>query len=231
LATESLAAQMRAKRSELMVSELEGVALGLFEERGFDTVTVEDIASAAHISVRTFYRYFPAKEDVFQVAIDRRTRALRAALAERPAEEAPLHSLKLALAEVVSAEDGALRRRWMSVVAATPGVLNTVLGGIQLKGHRTIAEFLGARLGLPAEDLVPTMLAAAVGGVIQAASTQWFVQGGDDLATKIAEGLEVLESGIGSDPRTWSVDRSRAKKPRSAGRAKPRAGGPGAGRP
>jgi len=226
LATESLAAQMRAKRSELMISELEGVALLLFEERGFDTVTVEDIASAAHISVRTFYRYFPAKEDVLQVKIDRRSKALRAALATRPDDEAPLQSLRLALGEVVSAEDPVYSRRWTSVVAAAPSVINTVLGGIQLKSHRAIAEFLGSRLDQPAEGLVPTMLAAAVGGVIQAASTQWFIQGGD-LATKIAEGLEVLESGIGSDPRTWS---GRSKKPRSAGRTKPRSGGGARGR-
>jgi AcrR family transcriptional regulator len=223
LATESLAAQMRAKRSELMVSELEAVALGLFEERGFDTVTVEEIASAAHISVRTFYRYFPAKEDVLQVKIDRRARALRAALAERPADEAPLHSLRVALTEVVSAEDAALSRRWTTVVAATPNALPSVLGGIHLKSHREIAEFLGSRLGLPTDSLVPTMLAAAVGGVIQAASTQWFVQGGD-LATSISEGLEVLERGIGSDPRTWSSRPKTPKNParsRSADRTKP----------
>jgi AcrR family transcriptional regulator len=217
VATESLAAQMRAKRSELMISELEGVALGLFDERGFETVTVDEIASAAHISVRTFYRYFPAKEDVLQVRIDRRVKALRAALSTRPADEAPLHSVRVALEEVVSAEDPAVRRRWTSVVAATPSVLNAVIGGIQLKSHRAIAEFLGSRLGLPSDGLVPTMLAAAVGGVIQAAQTQWFLQGGD-LATKISEGLEVLENGIGSDPRTWS---GRTPRPWSTGRTKP----------
>jgi AcrR family transcriptional regulator len=217
VATESLAAQMRAKRSELMISELEGVALRLFEERGFDVVTVDDIASEAHISVRTFYRYFPAKEDVLQVKIDRRARALRAALSTRPADEAPLHSLRVALEEVVSAEDPAYGRRWTTVVAATPNVVNGVIGGIQLKSHRVIAEFLGARFGVPGDDLVPTMLAAAVGGVIQAAQTQWFLHGGD-LATRISEGLEVLEGGIGSDPRTWS---GRTKRPRSGGRTKP----------
>jgi AcrR family transcriptional regulator len=207
---------MRAKRSELMISELESVALRLFEERGFDVVTVDDIASAAHISVRTFYRYFPAKEDVFQVKITRRAEALRAALSTRPADEAPLHALRIALEEVVSAEDPAYGRRWMTVVAATPGVLNGVIGGIQLKSHRAIAEFLGSRLGVATEDLVPTMLAAAVGGVIQAASTRWFLQGGD-LTAKISEGLEVLEQGIGSDPRTWSGS---AERPRSARRTK-----------
>jgi TetR/AcrR family transcriptional regulator, regulator of mycofactocin system len=217
LTTESLAAQMRAKRSELMLSELEDVALGLFAERGFEAVTVDEVASAAHISVRTFYRYFPAKEDVLQVRIARRAQALRVALSTRPADEAPLHSLRVALEEVVSAEDPALRRRWTAVVAATPSVLPAVIGGIQLKSLRAIAEFLGSRLGLPSDGLVPTMLAAAVGGVIQAASTQWFIQGGD-LATKMAEGLEVLERGIGSDPRTWS---SRTKSPRTTGRNKP----------
>src|ERR671918_3176593 len=114
-------------------------------------------------------------------------------------------------------EDPVLRRRWTSVVAATPSVLPNVLGGIQLKSLRTIAQFLGVRLDLPSESLVPTMLAAAVGGVIQAASIQWFVHGGD-LGTMIAEGIEVLERGIGSDPRDL-VDRP--TKSRSARRTKP----------
>jgi hypothetical protein len=144
---------------------------------------------------------------VLQVKIDGRAAALRAALSTRPTDEAPLHSLRLALEEVVSAEDPAYGRRWTAVVAATPGVLKAVVGGIQLKSHRVMAEFLGARFGLPEHDLVPVMLAAAAGGVIQAAHTQWFLLGGD-LATRISEGLEVLERGIGADPGSWSGGRS-----------------------
>jgi AcrR family transcriptional regulator len=193
---------MRAKRSEMMSSELEAVALRLFEQRGFD-ITVEEIAAEAQISVRTFYRYFPAKEDVFQLRIERRSASLRTALAARPAEEPPLHSIRVALTEVMAAEDAELVRRWIAVIQATPSVIKGVLGGIQLKGHVVIADFLGARLGLKSDALVPTMLAAAVGGVIQAAQTQWYFRGGD-LGTAISEGLEVLERGIGTDPTTWS---------------------------
>lgn len=211
MATQSLARQLRAKRSEMMISELEAVALRLFEERGFGDVTVEEIASEAHISVRTFYRYFPGKEDVLQVRIDRRSVALRVALSARPSEEPPLHSLRLALEEVVSAEDMALLRRWIAVIVATPSVLRGVLGGIQLKGQRVVAEFFGARLGMPSDSLVPTMLAAAAGGVIQAAQTQWSLHGGD-LATVMSEGLDVLESGIGTDPTTWSVGNRSPKR-------------------
>jgi AcrR family transcriptional regulator len=211
--TQSLAGQLRVKRSEMMVSELEAVALRVFEQRGFD-VTVEEIAAEAQISVRTFYRYFPAKDDVLQVRIDRRSAALRDALAARPADEPPMHSLRVALEEVVSAEDPELLRRWTTVVAATPNALRGVLGGIQMKGHQVIAEFFATRLGGTSDALMPTMLAAAVGGVIQAAQTQWFFRGGD-LGAAIYQGLALLERGIGTDPST-SPTRSRKPKPGSA---------------
>ena len=81
------------------------------------------------------------------------------------------------------------------MISVTPSVIKGVLGGIQLNTQRVIAEFLGARLELPSDALVPTMLAAATQGVIQAAQTRWFFQDGD-LAGMISEGLEILESGF-----------------------------------
>jgi AcrR family transcriptional regulator len=205
LATQSLAARLRTKHSEMMVSELEAIALRLFEQRGFDDVTVEDIASEAQISVRTFYRYFPSKEDVFQYQIVRRSDGLRAALADRPLDEPPMHSLRLAYAKQIAGEDTDLLRQWIAVIATTPSVVKAVLGGIQLNTQRVIAEFVATRLDLPSDALVPTMLAAAAQGVIQAALTQWFVHGGD-LTTTISQSLEVLERGIGTDPKSWSTD-------------------------
>jgi AcrR family transcriptional regulator len=203
LVTRSLALQLREKRSEMMFSELEDVALRLFDERGFSEVTIEEIAAEAHISIRTFYRYFPAKEDVLQLRIERRAEALRVALAARTADEPPLHSLRLALVEVTSAEDTELVKRWIRVIRDTPSVLRGIVGGIQLKRQRMIAEFFSARMGLPSQSLVPTMLAAAAEGVIQAAQTQWFREGGTaDLATAMSESLEVLERTIGRDPQS-----------------------------
>jgi TetR/AcrR family transcriptional regulator, regulator of mycofactocin system len=197
--TETLAVELRARRSQLMTTELEAVALELFAERGFDEVTVEEIASTARISVRTFYRYFTAKEAVFQVQLDRRCEALRVALAARPDDEAPLRSMRLALDAVVSAEDPDLLRRWISVISTTPHLVQSVLGGIQLKTQPLMAAFFAERLGTEPDSYEPIVLAAAVGGVIQAAQTRWFLQAGDIVAL-IDEGLEVLERGIGTAP-------------------------------
>jgi AcrR family transcriptional regulator len=191
----SLAQKRRQKRSELMICELEAVALAMFEKRGFATVNVEEIAAEAQISTRTFYRYFPAKEDVLQVRIYQRAEALRSALAGRPADEPPLHSLSLAVEVAVSAEDPVLHKRWIAVVAAAPSALRAVLGGCILILDGMLAEFFGSRLGMPADALVPMMLAAAAGGVIKACETRWLICGGS-LATLTSEGLKVLEEAV-----------------------------------
>ena len=199
---QSLAVQLRAKRSEMMVDTLEGVALRLFEERGFAAVTVDEIAAEAQISTRTFYRYFPGKDDLLQVLTQRRSEALQATLAARPGDEPPLQSLRRALESVLSAEDPEVVMRWITVIQATPSVLKAVVGGIQLTSQRIIAEFFGSRLGLTGDALVPTMLAAAAGGVIMAAHTRWFFFGGD-LAVTVSHSLEILETGF-ADPSIWS---------------------------
>lgn len=182
---------------------LEDVALRLFEQRGFSAVTVDDISAEAQISSRTFYRYFPAKDDVLQVHIERRSKALRVVLAARPDDEPPIQSLRRAFESMLTAEDPVAVRRWITVVQATPSVLKAVVGGLQLKSQPIIAEFFGSRLGLPNDALVPTMLAAAAGGVIMAAQTQWFFLGGN-LAAIVSESLEVLEPGFGSNPGIWN---------------------------
>lgn len=190
----------------MMMSELEEVALRLFDQRGFSNVTVEEIAVEAHISVRTFYRYFASKDDVLQLRIVRRSEVLHEELLNRPTDEKPLRSLRLVFEDEFSAVDPIVLRRWIGVIADNPNVMKGVVGAIQMRIQPVIAEFIGSRLGFPSDALVPTMLAAAAIGVVQAAHTQWFINGGD-LARTMSESLAVLERAMSTDPRTWAVAR------------------------
>ena len=117
--------------------------------------------------------------------------------------------LEGALAPFFALAQARLEAGWFLVWACCQVFVKAVLGGIQLNTQRVIAQFFGARLDLPSGALIPTMLAAATQGVVQAAQTQWYFQGGD-LATTISQGLEVLETGIGTDPKRWSTKKSSA---------------------
>jgi TetR/AcrR family transcriptional regulator, regulator of mycofactocin system len=203
LAAEPLTKHLRLRRAEMMSDELERVAIRLFFERGFGEVTVEEIGAEAGISVRTFYRYFPSKEDVFQRRIDRRREQLLVLLEGGRTEDPPLRALGSALRQLQSTEDPEHVRRWIAVIRATPGVVQGVIGGIQLKTQVVIREYLGARLGLPSDALAPTVLAAAVGGIVQEAHARWFLHGGE-LGATIAEGLEVLERGFDDGVASWT---------------------------
>jgi TetR/AcrR family transcriptional regulator, regulator of mycofactocin system len=215
LESQSLSLRLRARRLEMMMSELEEVALRLFDQRGFSNVTVEEIAVEAHISVRTFYRYFASKEDVLQLRIVRRSEVLGKELLNRPTDEMPLRSLRVVFEEEFSAVDPIVLRRWIGVIADNPNVMKGVVGAIQMRIQPVIAEFIGSRLGFPGDALVPTMLAAAAIGVVQAAHTQWFINGGD-LASTMSESLAVLERAMSTDPRTWATIASDAEAPQKS---------------
>ena len=113
-------------------------------------------------------------------------------------------SVRVALEEEFSVTDPIVLRRWIAVVADNPNVLKGVVGAIQMRIQPVIAEFFCSRLDLPSGALVPTMLAAATLGVVQAAHTQWFIHNGD-LATTMSESLAVLERTFRTDAVTLST--------------------------
>src|ERR1039458_2162985 len=80
-------AVLRQRRRERTALDIERAALRLIASQGFDAVTVEDIAAAAEISPRTFFRYYATKEDVVLGDRHRRQTAFRETLASRPPEE------------------------------------------------------------------------------------------------------------------------------------------------
>ena len=54
---------LRARRRDATRLEIHEAAVQLFERNGFDETTVDEIATAAGVSPRTFFRYFPTKEE------------------------------------------------------------------------------------------------------------------------------------------------------------------------
>ncbi|SOD62847.1 transcriptional regulator, TetR family [Streptomyces zhaozhouensis] len=90
---------LRDRRRQATETEIEVAAIKLFESRGFEATTCDDIAAAAEVSPRTFYRHGANKEE----AAFRTARRFSAALGDELAERAARRRLRLADFEEVIA--------------------------------------------------------------------------------------------------------------------------------
>src|SRR5436309_9326333 len=84
---------------------LSSAALHLATERGPDQVTIEDIAEAADVSVRTFFNYFSSKEEAI-IGVDPEGQAVFAArLLGRPADEPPFEAVRNVFRDTFTGDD------------------------------------------------------------------------------------------------------------------------------
>jgi AcrR family transcriptional regulator len=93
---------LRDRKRERTRQAVLAAATDLFERQGFEATTVADIAAAADIGTRTFFSYFPTKEDLLVPGADDRVRTTRDAIASRRPDEGPMDVLLRSLADVLA---------------------------------------------------------------------------------------------------------------------------------
>ncbi|GAA0602560.1 TetR family transcriptional regulator [Actinomadura livida] len=167
----------RERKKQRTREALVDAAFDLFSAKGFDATTVEEIADAVDVSSRTFFRYFASKEDVALTFQEEQTRAIMAALAERPADEPIMTALRRAVVVIARAcEAGELGfdpgrfQCMLSMMNDSPALMAGSLEHAQKK-QTILIDFVAERLGVdPATDLRPHVIAGAATGAFQAAA-------------------------------------------------------------
>src|SRR3954451_1164870 len=87
-------AGLRERKKQATRELIADAAMQLFSRRGFDAVTVAEVADAAGVSEKTVFNYFPTKEDLFFDETDEREQALVADLHNRAPGESMLTALR-----------------------------------------------------------------------------------------------------------------------------------------
>jgi mycofactocin system transcriptional regulator len=178
--------------------ELELVALQLFAERGFDSTTLDDVAEAAGIGRRTFFRYFASKNDVVWGDWDMALEGFRKELAAIPADVALLDGLREAVKAINLLPEGAegQHRVRLAMVLHTPAL--QAHSTLRYAGWRAVvADHVASRTGRSPEDFRCQLLAHKALACCVAAYEQWLGDPSADLQDLLDEALSSLD---GSDP-------------------------------
>lgn len=138
----------------------------LFEEQGFAATTVEQIAEAAEVSPSTFFRYFPAKEDV--ILVDDVDTVLIEKIRTQPPEIPPIEAILQAMRTVfteMTPETWQFERRRQMLLLSVPELrarmLHQMTDAIDL-----VAAVVAERAGLPTDNFSARVTAGAAVGVM-----------------------------------------------------------------
>src|SRR5918994_875888 len=129
MSTQKMEPGLRERKKEQTRQLIADTARRLFAERGFESVTVAEIARAADVSEKTVFNYFPTKEELFYSRLEAFEEELLAAVREREPGESSLAAL---LAE----ETG----------AGTDDVEPRVVASALLGVHRSLIEYVRRRV-------------------------------------------------------------------------------------
>ena len=190
---------LRERKKQQVRRRFQRIALELFDERGFEHVTVDDIAERAEISRSTFFRYFPTKEDVLIGRADEHLDELRDAFVARAPDEPVLRSLRHSL-EALAASYEAERSDFVAMRRIAEDHPSILARGLehQAAWEETFAELLADRLQDTAgPGLRSRVVAGAVMAAVRVAIDEWLAEGGSrDLQALIGEAFEVLDDGL-----------------------------------
>lgn len=191
---------LRERKKERTRRAIADAALDLFERHGYAATTVEDIAAAAEVSPRTFFRYFATKDEAVFDQADEVLAAFGPMLAERPAGEPLLPSLRAVGSALLSPGvlDEGRFRRVLALAAEEPAVrtrYHALLGSIE----REIVRWAAERLGLPTSALRPRLVAAVAMTALRVATDTWLDAPGTELGDHVTAAIDMLAEGLAGD--------------------------------
>lgn len=168
----------RSEHAAQTKAALIDAALNLFSVHGYDETTTEEIAAAAGVSPRTFFRYFPTKESVLFFGGYDFISAFRAVYLGREDTLSDYEAMGESFA-ILAPSLKRIRKRIAQYYQAVESSL--VLLGRERKISRataaTVSEVIASRRGLTAPDAECAMLAAVGMSLLESAISKWLAGG------------------------------------------------------
>jgi mycofactocin system transcriptional regulator len=179
---------------------LELIALRLFTDQGFEQTTVDQIATTAGVSRRTFFRYFESKSDVLWSEFDAEVETIRRLLAQSADDLPIMEGVRRAVlaANHYRAEDVPELRMRMTLLSSVPELIASA--AIHYDAwERAVVDFVSRRSGQPADSLYPLAVGRAVLAACRAGYDRWAARADADLTVYLDAALRALAAGFRDD--------------------------------
>jgi mycofactocin system transcriptional regulator len=176
---------------------LEQVGFELFARRGFDRTTVDDIAAAAGIGRRTFFRYFASKNDLVWGDFEAELVKLEGLLAATDPAAPMMDALRDAVVEFNRFDLAAVpwHRQRMALILRVPTLQAD--STVRYASWRTlVTDFAARRTGRAASDLLPRLIGHTVLAACIAAYEHWLTDEQASLGGLLDLGLRQLAAGF-----------------------------------
>lgn len=185
------------RRRSTTQDHITSVALDLFAERGFDDVSVDDVARAAGIARRTVFRYYPSKNAIPWGDFDAHLQHMRDLLWAEPAAAPTSVALRSALLAFNSFDDAetAHHRQRMRVILET-AALQAHSMTMYAGWRAVVADFVARRLDVAPSALIPQTTAWTMLGVALSAYENWLADETVSLPTALGEAFDTVAAGI-----------------------------------
>ena len=186
----------RDRKKSRTRQDLVDAATKLFATRGFDETTTEDIAEAADVSQRTFFRHFSSKEAVLYGDMDELLARFRAILEARPVGEPLVSSVRASILALADDYDDQRKLRLLQAkLAATyPAVSAYSRAVVQHSWEKELTESLARRMDVDPElDPRPEIIASAAMAALRHSIRRWArARGRAELPLIVTEALDAL---------------------------------------
>ncbi|MDL9945798.1 TetR family transcriptional regulator [Gordonia sp. ABSL11-1] len=186
---------LRQRRQQQTLRDISDVALELFATRGFSETTVEEVARAAGVSVRTFHRYFPAKEDAVAPILEAGWRDYVATFAASEPEQPVLEALVGALESALSSATGRRHRMFLRSMSSSPA-LEPVWLRVQQRFADDLRPALAARLELSSDSVRARYAVACVAAANQIAVELWADNPSQPIVATARECLVTIDGAL-----------------------------------
>ena len=203
---------LRARKKRRTRTALASAALRLFAERGYEETTIADIAAAADVSPRTFFSYFPSKEDVVFAEIDDRLEEVAEQLAQRVPGESPLETIRrgiVGITEALVAGQGEYGTVQVRLVLERPALRARALQ--RMTDTQEKIENLLRELCPDISEIDAVAASGIAIGGMQAVIVHCRRHGYDPLSTSAAldRAMDIVEHGLRSIPAMTDLTESR----------------------